>query len=243
VRRAVAVDSQKPGVRLVPFQDRHPAVVVLLEALSHRIFGVIVSRAQAQSFLDGRRSNHQLDDRVYAARGEEGTQRHSLSNGARVAVEEKALLHCVGFGEACLEEAQHDMVGHEMSAVQESIDLGAERRWLGRQFAQEVASGEMRDPKMSSEGRALCAFAGPRSAKDDEPHRAVLLVQQGASCNASTAAAAIGPVAQARSIRARASSSERARALAGSTSRAAACSRLMAEFNEKPSALRASASL
>ena len=25
VRRAVAVDSQKPGVRLVPFQDRHPA--------------------------------------------------------------------------------------------------------------------------------------------------------------------------------------------------------------------------
>jgi hypothetical protein len=96
VRRAVAVDSDERCALLVPGQERNRDVVVLLEAPEYGRFGVVKSRAESEPFLDGLRSDRELDDGIDAARAEEGIERLGLLDGARVAVEDEASLGCVG---------------------------------------------------------------------------------------------------------------------------------------------------
>ena len=112
------------------------------------------------------------------------TQGLGLRNGAREAVEQVAV-GAVGLLQAFLDQADDDVVRHQLAFVH---DLFGHFAQLGAGLdggTQHVAGGNLRDAEGRGDEAGLCALAGTRGAQKNQSHGSPVVVNVGRpNCNA-----------------------------------------------------------
>ena len=93
-------------------------------------------------------------------------ERLGLRHRAREAVEHEAVL----VREALPDEADHEVVGHQIAALEDRAARAPELRPVGDGFAQDVAGRDVRDVVGSGDALRLRALAGPLRAEDEDAH-------------------------------------------------------------------------
>src|SRR6266571_1444811 len=145
VLRRARVTARGPAT--VVLDERLRLRAVHLEALLHRLFAVVVALDQRLAALvvppfDLRRLEFHVID---ATRGRLHALR--LRNGARKAVEQIAA-RAVHLLQALLDQADDDVVGHELPGVHHLLRGDAERGAGLHRGAQHVAGGDLRDAEL-----------------------------------------------------------------------------------------------
>ena len=89
-----------------------------------------------------------------------------LGHGPREPVEDEAVL----VGEALTDQVDHEVVGNEISAFENRLDLQAELRALGDRRPQDVSGGDMRDVVERRDPPRLRSFSAALRAEDENSH-------------------------------------------------------------------------
>src|SRR6266571_3121778 len=200
VLRRARVTARGPAT--VVLDERLRLRAVHLEALLHRLFAVVVALDQRLAALvvppfDLRRiefhvidatrggmhapAAHPRDDQVVGHIDlEHVVDRHRcrlhalrLRNGARKAVEQIAA-RAVQVLQALLDEADDDVVGHELPGVHHFLSGDAERGAGLHRGAQHVSGGDLRNAELLPDERGLRALARARRPEKNQSHPSIL---------------------------------------------------------------------
>ena len=91
-------------------------------------------------------------------------ERFRLRDRAGHTVEDVAL-RTIGFGKTLGDNADDDLIGHQMAFIHIGLGLYSRRRAVFDGRAQNVSGGDRRDPELGGEDRGLCALSRAGSAQ------------------------------------------------------------------------------
>mgnify|MGYP007122311150 CR=1 FL=1 len=173
VERADAVDPVDDATGPVDLEDRGRLVLVDVQAVRDGLVGVVrtalLGRTELQPLDALLAGNVEEDDGVerLAASGQERVEMLHLGGVARVAVEEEAVRGVV-LRQAIANDLAGQLVGNEVSLVEDGRDLLAERRALFDVRAEDVSGRDDRDAVRLGDADTLGAFARALRTDDEK---------------------------------------------------------------------------
>jgi hypothetical protein len=98
-------------------------------------------------------------------------ERLRLGHVAGHAVQDVADATLLRVDEGVAHHVEHDLVGHQLAAVQPFLNGTAQRRAPRHVVPQQVTGGDVRDVEVGGDQRALGAFARAGGRHEQDPHR------------------------------------------------------------------------
>ena len=196
IDRAIAVDALQQALALVIVDKRTRALGVDVEAIANRGLVVVValihlavafraggigSGADVAAFFAAATLGEALDDNLRVnvdeqrcveralEAGQHVVEGHSLSRGAREAVENEALL-AVGLAQALVHEVDDQAIGNQIARIHVALGLLAELGLVLHRGAQNVARGNVRRGEFLNQLGGLRTLAGARGAQQHDIH-------------------------------------------------------------------------
>ena len=143
--------------------------MVLPESLANR-FAVVVGPAAGQQAIDQLRLGHiecQHQIERHAALGQHAVERFGLGDGPRKTIEQAAA-SAVLFRKAITDDADHDLIGHELAGVHVAGRFAAELGAGLVGFAQHLAGREMGE---YADSPSAAGLASPFQRRADQGRR------------------------------------------------------------------------
>src|SRR5262249_48748694 len=161
-RRGLVPVGEQPAAQ-------HLRIVVGAQRLAARLrVGDALLDALEQALLVHLELDHGIEREALLL--EQAVERVGLRHRAREAVKDEALAR-IGLVDPVGHDADHDLVGHQLAAGHDLLGAPADRRAGIDRGAQHVAGRKLRQTVLGDEALGLRAFAGPRRAEQDQPHR------------------------------------------------------------------------